>query len=136
MAAAVSDQSVRSGRASLLSRLFAIVAVGAVSAGAGYLTGGQGGVSPPPAATPAARTDIVRGTVQSLEGATLTLSTEAGPTSVAVAPDAVLEALRPTTLGAVRPGDWLNAGAVPHQQTLLALSGIVIIPPSVLRTPR
>jgi len=107
-----------------------------ISAAAGYLTGEQDSVLLPPAATPAAQTDIVRGTVQSLEGATLTLSTEAGPTSVILAPDAVLEALRPTTLSAVRAGDWLNAGAVPHQQTLLALTGIVIIPPSVLRTPR
>ena len=132
----MSEKRVRSGGSGLLPWLFAIVAVGVISAAAGYLTGEQDSVLLPPAATPAAQTDIVRGTVQALEGGALTLSTEAGPTSVILAPDAVLEALRPTTLGVVRAGDWLNAGAVPHQQTLLALTGIVIIPPSVLRTPR
>jgi hypothetical protein len=108
----------------------------AMAAGiAGYATaGGERKAGPPP--IEAGQRPFLRGVVQSISGDRLTLATDNGPLELRLAPSTTVEALRPFTLERVRPGDWLNAGAVSHQQTLFALVGIVLIPPSQLEAPR
>ena len=76
------------------------------------------------------------GTVASLNGDKLTLTTKDGGVDVRLPQDAPIEALRPLALSQVVPGDWLNAGTFPNRQTVFTLAGIVIIPQSRLGQPR
>jgi hypothetical protein len=68
-----------------------------------------------------------RGTVQSLSGDTLTLTTDSGPVSLKLLPSAPVEALRPVAPSTLTANDWLNGGAARHQQTILALTALVAI---------
>jgi hypothetical protein len=111
----------------------AIVLLGAVAAFAGYYSGGSN--RPAAVADPSEPPVPVRGAVQSVTADSLTLQTDTGSRSLRLTPDTSIEALRPVAVSAVRPGDWLNAGALPHRQTLFALTGLVILPDGSYQVP-
>jgi hypothetical protein len=68
----------------------------------------------------------------SFEGGRITLVTENGATAdYALGADATVEVLAPINLAAVQIGDWLNGGAIPHPDTLLALESLVLLPEPV-----
>ena len=113
----------------------ALIAALALVAGiAGYLSAGSGKSSEPPAQVP--QSPYVRGVIQSVSSDRLTLTTESGPLELSLNPNAPVEALRPITVQRLAVGDWLNGGAIQHAQTLFALMGLVVIPPSQLESPR
>jgi hypothetical protein len=64
------------------------------------------------------------------------LTAESGTLELRLGPELAVEALRPTSFDRIAAGDWLNGGAIAHAQTLFALVGIVVIPPSQLESPR
>jgi hypothetical protein len=102
------------------------VALALTSLLAGYMTGGgEAASSLPPA--PAASQTYVRGTVQSLDGDKLTLNTDAGPRTLKLGSAAAVETLRPLDATSIATGDWVNGGAVPNNQTLFALTALVLI---------
>jgi hypothetical protein len=103
------------------------VAIALVAAAIGYATAGDGAAPSRFDAGQPAPSPYVRGVVQSLSGDTLTVTTDSGPLSFKLAPSAPVEALRPAAPSALTPGDWLNGGAMRHQQTLLALTAMVAI---------
>jgi hypothetical protein len=73
--------------------------------------------------------------VQQAAGDRLTISTAAGPKEFRVAQDTTVEALRPVAPAQLVPGDWLNAGAVSHNQTIFALVGVTVIPRDQVQAP-
>ncbi|HEX5369065.1 MAG TPA: hypothetical protein VFY10_06575 [Dehalococcoidia bacterium] len=75
----------------------------------------------------------VEGVVSSLQGNQLTLTTTGGrPQTFTLQPGATIETLKPATLADVKPGDWVNGGAIQHPQTTLALTGLIVIPNPVV----
>ena len=42
-----------------------------------------------------------------------------------------MELLEPINLAAIELGDWLNGGAIPHPDTLLALVSLILLPEPV-----
>jgi len=111
-----------------------VIVIALASGAIGYLTAGSGDPTPPPAA--AVERPFLRGVLQSLSGDRLIISTESGPVELRLAANAPIETLRPATIDRLSAGDWLNAGAVGHAQTLFALVGIVVIAPAQLESPR
>ena len=121
-------------RACLRSPAVAIacLALTVVGAGAaGYLTSPDGDSQQ----VRDSRTEptYLRGVIKDFTAGKITLTTAAGDQELTLASGAGIEALQPAALSAVRVGDWLNAGAVQHDQTLFALTGLVIIGPESLQ---
>jgi hypothetical protein len=79
--------------------------------------------------------EAARGVVQEISGDRLTLATGAGTETLRLSPSTIVEVLRPASPATLREGDWLNAGAVPHEQTLFAIIGLIVIPQSQLEAP-
>ncbi len=87
---------------------------------------------PPAAQQPAG----VEGVVSSLQGNQVTLTTPDGRLQTfTLEPGAKVEVLKPATLADVKTGDWVNGGAIQHPQTILALTGLVLIPNPVVPQP-
>ena len=101
----------------------------------GYVTAGSG-AAPPSTALPEAPTAPLRGVVQSVSGDSLTLSLDGGTRSLRLTPSTQVEALRPASVDAILPGDWINAGALPHGQTVFALAGLVLLPQGSFTPPQ
>ncbi len=124
----------------LVKRLLPMVLVAAVlgaAAGAvGYATRSTASALSPEEPAASAAPGVVRGTVQSVSGRSLVVNTEAGPVTLHVENNAGIETLRPATISSIRPGDWVNVGAVRHQQTLFAITSVVVIPEGVLGSAR
>jgi hypothetical protein len=105
--------------------VLAAVTLAIVAGAIGYATGSGGASSSRFDAGQPAAPPYLRGTVQSLNGDSLTLTTETGHISLKVLPSAPVEALRPVAPSSLTAGDWLNGGAARHQQTILALTALV-----------
>jgi hypothetical protein len=103
------------------------VVLALVAGAIGYATASDGVTSSRFDAGEPATPPYLRGAVQSLNGETLTLSTDAGPVSLKLIPSVPVEALRPVGPSTLTVGDWLNGGAMRHQQTVLALTAMVAI---------
>ena len=108
-----------------------VIVVALVAGGAGYLTAGERN----PADKQKSQSLTIRGTVQTLTGDELTMATADGVASVRLASGAKIETLRPSRLDQVVRGDWVNAGAVGHAQTLFALTALIVIPESLVERP-
>ena len=109
-----------------LAPLLLIFAPAVVAAILGYATGG--GSSPIASSTQAPDSAaIIRGVVQNVGTERISLTTPSGSRSFQLAPDVVVEALAPAPPSAIRTGDWINAGAIPHRSTMFALIGLVAI---------
>jgi hypothetical protein len=107
-----------------------VLAVAVILGIVGYISEGDGAVSPGPAISEesdSATTDFVSGRVEVISATEITLSTEAGTVVLQVDPDAPVEVLAPTSAAQIELGDWVNASVVPHEQTLFVLVGLVVI---------
>jgi hypothetical protein len=78
----------------------------------------------------------VKGVVQAVTLDSLTLQTESGPVTLKLDADTSMEAISQATLASVRPGDWVNAGGVHNDQTVYALTTLVVIPAESLESGR
>ena len=114
--------------------LIALVVAGLIAGLAGFVSNPD---TPRPGGGPAGPVlpAATRGIVQSTTATRLTMTTDAGPRTYDLPAGVAVEALRPIDLPAVRVGDWLNAGAVRNAQTLFALTGLIVIPESLVRVP-
>jgi hypothetical protein len=124
-----------SGLRKALPALVLLLIVGAASGALGYLTAGDGSSSDEDTAASSAP-EGVRGVVQTLVGDSLRLTTDGGPVELQLDRDTRVEVMRPVTLAQVSPGDWLNAGAVQHNQTVFALLNLVFIPEGRVSPPQ
>lgn len=87
-------------------------------------------IPPLPAAEPGIQ--AAHGEVTALSGDQLTLVTESGESLTYTLPSgAAVERLVPIDLAAIQVGEWLNGGAIPHPDTLLALLSLVLLPEPV-----
>jgi hypothetical protein len=125
---------------SLLTRVFAAAApllvIALIAGAAGYVAEKPGRAPVPALAAEDSGPGGVRGSVQSFSGNDLTVITSAGESvQLRLAPDARVEVLVPITAADLKPGDWVNGGAIPHADTVLALVGLVLISDPVVRAP-
>jgi hypothetical protein len=111
-----------------------VLVVGLVALAIGYISAGQDH-STPVDADPV-RPASTRGVVQSVTADSLTVTTDGGARSFRLTPSTQTEALRPATVSAIREGDWINGGALPHAQTLFALTGLVLLPRGSFTPPQ
>jgi hypothetical protein len=111
-----------------------LLLVGVFGAVSGYLSSSEGRSQG--ALEAEASPAFLRGVVQNVAGDRVTISTETGSIELRLAQNAPVEALRPATPPSLAIGDWINAGAIGHMQTLLALVGLVVIAPDRLEAPR
>jgi hypothetical protein len=121
---------------SLLVRIVAaglpLVVIAIVFGAIGYATKEPETTPIPPLAEAPAGPNAARGEVLSVEGGSLTLTAEDGTRlDYTLAPDATVEVLEPISLAGVEVGDWINGGAIPHPQTLLALERLILLPEPV-----
>ena len=90
----------------------------------------------PPLPPAAQQATGVEGVVTGLQGNQLTLTTPDGRLqTLTLEPDAKVELLKPASLADVKNGDWVNGGAIQHPETILALTGLVLIPDPVVPQP-
>ncbi|HEY7270888.1 MAG TPA: hypothetical protein VH951_13770 [Dehalococcoidia bacterium] len=121
----------------LLVFALSLVVTAAVAIGAGYgLRSHNSAASTLRFPSEASQAATVRGVVQSVNADSITLQTESGPVTLKISPSTPREALQKIDLTAVHPGDWVNAGGVHHDQTIYALTALVVIPASDLEAPR
>jgi hypothetical protein len=124
---------------SLLLRVLAagvpLLLIALIAGAAGYVSKRADQEPVPPLSSEAA-VEGVRGSVQSASGDELTIVTASGEQlKLRLLPDARIEVLTPMPVSALRPGDWVNGGAIPHANTVLALTGLVMIPDPVVQSP-
>jgi hypothetical protein len=104
----------------------------AIAAGAGYFTAGEdAGARTDAATSPMTGT---RGTIQSITGNSLTLLSDGATRQFSLADDMKVEVLKPTTASTISVGEWLNAGTIPHNQTLFVIIGLNLIPPTLVQS--
>jgi hypothetical protein len=113
-----------------------LLIIALIAGAAGYFSKDPG-TKPIPALQPAPdREQAVRGVLRSVSGDQITVGTESGQTfTFRLQPNAPIEQLAPASVAELRPGDWLNGGAIPHAQTVLALLGLVVLPDPVVPPP-
>jgi hypothetical protein len=124
----------------LLTRLVApilpLVVIAIIAGAAGYALTSTAARPVPPLEARDTAPQGVRGVVQTVNADQLSLTLEDGSTrTVRIQSGAPIEVLRAISRAEVQTGDWLNAGAIPHAQTVLALVGIVVIDDPVVNTP-
>ena len=77
----------------------------------------------------AADTQRIRGTIEEVQGSTLTIATREGPTiAVTLAPDARIAALVPADLAAAGKGSFIGTAAVPQPDGTLRAQEVLIFP--------
>ena len=102
--------------------------IGIVAGLAGYATS-----SPAPAVIPelSERPDSISGTqgeIVTLNSGRLSIVTDSGERlDFALPADAEVEQLRSIALSDLAIGDWLNGGAIPHPDTVLALLSLILL---------
>ena len=111
----------------ILIGVLGLIVVAALALAAGYLTRNDkpGMLDVAPRTTGA---ETIRGVVQSVTPDSITVLTEGGPVTLKVTSSTPREAIQAAGTDALRAGDWVNAGGVPHAQTIFALTALVIIP--------
>jgi hypothetical protein len=113
-----------------------ILVIALIAGAAGYFSKDPG-TKPIPVLQPAPdREQAVRGVIRNVSGDQITVGTESGQTfTFRLQANAPIEQLAPASVAELRPGDWLNGGAIPHAQTVLALLGLVVLPDPVVPPP-
>lgn len=112
----------------IVAPLLPLIVIALIAGAAGYaLT--EPSTRPIPVLEPAE--DTPRGAVgelQSLSDDEVTLTTDGGTSlTLPLASNVQFEVLEPITFDQVAIGDWLNGGAIPHAQTILALVNLILI---------
>jgi hypothetical protein len=120
--------------AKLLLLIAALFVIALLFAGIGYVSASPGADTPSVSATsvPADGSAFISGRVEAINAGSITLSTASGDVTIALRSDAPSERATAALIGDLRPGDWLNGTALPHEQTFFVLQGIVLIPESLL----
>ena len=118
-----------------LAPVVAVLCAAVAAAAVGYFYD-RAETKPPDAETPAASPLILRGVVEAISTDTLTLATDDGSRSLRLSSSTTVESLAPAPLIDLRPGDWVNAGALPHAETIFALSRLVVLPAGSFTAPR
>jgi hypothetical protein len=86
----------------------------------------------PPLAAAASQGQAAQGELIATSGNRITIENESGQALEFELPAGVpIEAFTPIDLAALQVGDWLNGGAIPHPDTLLALVRLVLLPEPV-----
>ena len=77
-----------------------------------------------------AQTNVrIRGTIEGVQGSTLTIATREGPTiAVTLAPDAKIAALVPADLAAAGKGSFIGTAAIPQPDGTLKAQEVLIFP--------
>jgi hypothetical protein len=125
---------------SLLVRIVAaglpIVVIALIAGAAGYVTKGTRTAPIAPLPPAAERVAGIQGAVQSYANDQLTIVTADGtPMTFSVPGASTIEHLMAITLADLAIGDWINGGAIPHTQSVLAVVGLVLVSDPVLPTP-
>ncbi len=124
----------------LLARVLAagvpLLVIALIAGASGYVSKQADRAPVPALAAQEAGPGGVRGSIQSVSGDEMTVLTAAGESvKLRLLPGAQIEVLTPITAAQLKPGDWVNGGAIPHADTVLALVGLVMLPDPVLQTP-
>ena len=124
----------------LLTRVLAaglpLLVIALIAGAAGYVNKKADHAPVPALAAQDSGPGGVRGSLQSVSGDDMTVITAEGENvKLRLLPDAQIEVLTPIAAAELKPGDWVNGGAIPHADTVLALVGLVLIPDPVLQTP-
>ena len=124
----------------LLTRVLAaglpLLVIALIAGAAGYVSKTADRAPVPPLAAADPDPGGVRGSIQSISVDQLTLVTNGGETvTLRLQPDTQIEVMTPIGASELKPGDWVNGGAIPPADTVLALVGLVFIPDPVLQTP-
>jgi hypothetical protein len=113
-----------------------LLVIALIAGAAGYVSKKADRAPVPALAAGVAGPEGVRGSVQGFTDDELTLITAEGRSiKLRLTADARVEVLTPISASDLRPGDWINGGAIPHADTVLALLGLVVISDPVLQTP-
>lgn len=113
-----------------------ILVIALIAGAAGYVTKGTKTTPIPPLPLQEEHATGVQGSVQSFSNDQLTIvSSDGTPMSFGVPGESTIEQLMTITRGDLSIGDWINGGAIPHAQSVLALVGLVLISDPVLHTP-
>jgi len=113
-----------------------LLVIALIAGAAGYVSKQPERTPVPPLAAAETGPTGVRGSLQNVNGDDLTLANgDNQSVKLHLLPDAKIEVLTPITPAQLQPGDWVNGGAIPHADTVLALVGLVVIPNPVLQTP-
>ena len=116
----------------ILAAWLPLIVIALVFGAIGYATTTPETTAIPPPAAADAVTPAASGEITGVSGGRITLVTEAGePLDYALSDTASVEVLTPVMLSAVQVGDWLNGGAIPHPDTLLALVSLILLPEPV-----
>jgi hypothetical protein len=87
-------------------------------------------IPPLPASTPASTG--VQGEVTAVSDTEISITTESDETlTYALSPDVRTEVLDAISLRALQLGGWINGGAIPHPDTVLALQSLILLPEAV-----
>lgn len=116
----------------LLAAGLPLILIALVFGVVGYVTAtpGQTGIAPLPLA-PTTAPSLV-GEVASVTDDRISLALDTGETmEYGFAAGVTVEKLEPIDLSAIQLGDWLNGGAIPHPQTILALVDLILLPEPV-----
>jgi hypothetical protein len=113
-----------------------ILVIVLIAGAAGYFSKEPGTKPIPALQTSPAREQAIRGVIRSASSDQISVGTESGQTfTFKLEPNAPIEQLAPATVAELRPGDWLNGGAIPHAETILALLGLVVLADPVVPPP-
>jgi hypothetical protein len=113
-----------------------LVVIALVAGAAGYFTKSAESTPIPPLLSGDERPVGVQGAIQSFTDGQLTIATNDGTQLTFELPEeSAVEQLTPLSRGDLSVGDWINGGAIPHRQTVLALVGLVLITDPVIQTP-
>jgi hypothetical protein len=121
-------------------RIFAaglpILVIALIAGVAGYVTKGTQAAPVPPLLAAEEPATGIQGTVQGFSNDQLTIVVADGtPMTFNLPGESTIEHLRTITRDDLNIGDWINGGAIPHADTVLALVGLVLISDPVLHTP-
>ncbi len=109
-----------------------LILIALVFGAIGYATTTPSSSPIPPLAAATPASSGVQGEVASVTGNQLTITTESGETlTYTLSPNLTIEVLQPINLATVQLGDWLNGGAIPHPDTILALQRLILLPQPV-----
>jgi len=127
-------------RTNLLTRIatagLPLVLIALAAGMAGYLTSNAESLPVPPLPPQEERATGVQGTLQSFSNDQLIIVSSTGATLTFDLPgESTIERLVAIGRDDLTIGDWINGGAIPHPETVLALVSLVLVSDPVIQTP-
>jgi hypothetical protein len=113
-----------------------LVFIALVAGAVGYFAKGTQREPIPPLPPQEARATAMQGAVQAFANDQLTIvMSDGAPTTFNLPGESPIERLMAISRSDLAIGDWINGGAIQHEQSVLALVGLVLISDPVLSTP-